>query len=302
VVDQGVNAETEKYNSLCRSCHPKSSALEEGADAVATGPVPGFAIGECWALLAGMNPFERRVIAARVGALLLALFFLALGCGSFATANAADLPEAEAKAALQQWMTASTKAKSVTADFEQLRNLRNVKRPLRKQGKLWIVKEGGKFRWQIGEPPTVMVVRGADGGMMVVNVAEKEAQVWSKETLLEREKEGKGQGFSSMMEAMNSPSLAEFEQRFKLEDWRVDPSNPAWWEFDLSFRDRRTSLVVRQLKLAVNTQDGALRSMTLNMRDGSSLSTQIRSYTLNKAVPADVFKVDTAGYEVKKGE
>ncbi|MEZ0276382.1 MAG: outer membrane lipoprotein carrier protein LolA [Roseimicrobium sp.] len=247
-----------------------------------------------------MSSFEKRIVMTKSVALLLLL--LALWCGGPATAHAVAPPEADAKGALQQWMTASTKAKSVTADFEQLRNLSNVKRPLRKQGKLWIVKEGGKFRWQIGEPPTVIVVRGADGGMMVVNVAEKEAQVWSKETLLEREKEGKGQGFSSMMEAMNAPSLAEFEQRFKLEDWRVDPANPSWWEFDLSFRDRRTSLVVRQLKLAVSTQDGALRSMTLHMRDGSSLSTVIRSYTLNKAVPAELFKVDTAGYEVKKGE
>jgi outer membrane lipoprotein-sorting protein len=216
--------------------------------------------------------------------------------------HAADPTEAEAKAALQQWMTASSKTKTVTADFEQLRNLRNVKRPLRKPGKLWIEREGGKFRWQIGEPPTVIAVRGADGGMMVVDVADKEAQVWTKEALLEKEKEGKGQGFSSMMEAMHTPTLAEFEQRFELKDWRVDAANPNWWEFDLAFRDRRTSLVVRQLQLAVNTQDGALRSMTLHMRDGSSLSTVIRSYTLNKAVPADTFNMDTAGYEVKKGE
>jgi hypothetical protein len=183
-----------------------------------------------------------------------------------------------------------------------LRNLSNVKRALRKPGKLWIEREGGKFRWQIGEPPTLIAVHGADGGMMVVEVADKEAQVWTKEALFEKEKEGRGQGFSSMMEAMHTPTLAEFEQRFELKDWRVDASNPTFWEFDLAFRDRRTSLVVRQLQLAVNTQDGALRSMTLHMRDGSSLSTVIRSYTLNKAVLAETFKVDTAGYEVKKGE
>jgi outer membrane lipoprotein-sorting protein len=216
--------------------------------------------------------------------------------------HAADPSEAEAEAALQQWMTASSKAKTVTADFEQLRNLRNVKRALRKPGKLWIVREGGKFRWQIGEPPTLIAVRGGDGGMMVVDVADKEVQTWTKEDLLEKEKEGKGQGFSSMMEAMQTPTLAEFEQRFELRGWRLDPSNPSWWEFDLAFRDRRTSIVVRQLQLAVNTQDGALRSMTLHMRDGSSLSTVIRSYALNKAIPADTFKVDTTGYEVKKGE
>ncbi len=251
---------------------------------------------------------QKRIASAKLVTssrrLLILLLLLPLLVGPAATPlhAAAAPPEAAARAALQQWMTASSKTKSVTADFEQLRNLSNVKRPLRKQGKLWMVKEGGRFRWQVGEPPTLIVVRGADGGMMVIDVADKEAHVWSKETLLEREKEGKGQGFASMMEAMNAPSLAEFEQRFKLEDWRVDPANPSGWEFDLSFRDRRTSLVVRQLKLAVNTQDGALRSMTLHMRDGSSLSTVIRGYTLNKAVPPDVFKVDTAGYEVKKEE
>lgn len=231
-----------------------------------------------------------------------AVAWMLLACAVASTSHAADPSEAEARAALQQWMTASSKAKTVTADFEQLRNLRNVKRPLRKPGRLWIAREDGKFRWQIGEPPTLIAVRGADGGMMVVDVADKEAQVWTKEALLEKEKEGRGQGFSSMMEAMQTPTLAEFEQRFELKDWRVDPANPNWWEFDLTFRDRRTSLVVRQLQLAVNTQDGALRSMTLHMRDGSSLRTVIGSYTLNTAIPADTFKMDTAGYEVKKGE
>jgi outer membrane lipoprotein-sorting protein len=251
-----------------------------------------------------MTSFEKRSTVTNLVMLLLFLLLPLLVDPAATTLHAAAAapPEAAARAALQQWMTASSKTRSVTADFEQLRNLSNVKRPLRKQGKLWMVKEGGRFRWQVGEPPTLIVVRGADGGMMVIDVADKEARAWSKEALLEREKEGKGQGFASMMEAMNAPSLAEFEQRFKLEDWRVDPANPSGWEFDLSFRDRRTSLVVRQLKLAVNTQDGALRSMTLHMRDGSSLSTVIRSYTLNKALPEDVFKVDTAGYEVKKEE
>lgn len=232
---------------------------------------------------------------AALATLLLALFTASYAC-------AADPSEAEARAALQQWMTASSKARTVTADFEQLRNLRNVKRSLRKPGKLWLVREGGRFRWQIGEPPSIIAVRGADSSMMIVDVADKEVQTWTKEDLLEKEKEGRGQGFSSMMEAMHTPTLAEFEQRFELKDWRVDPSNPNWWEFDLAFRDRRTSIVVRQLKLAVNTLDGALRSMTLHMRDGSSLSTVIRSYTLNKSVPADTFKVDTTGYEVKQGK
>jgi outer membrane lipoprotein-sorting protein len=260
---------------------------------------PPFAILSRSAFLVAMLSLRKlrgtpALIAALAG-LLLALF-------TSPATHAATPSESDAKAALQQWMTASSKAKTVTADFEQLRNLRNVKRALRKPGKLWIVREGEKFRWQIGEPATLIAVRGGDGGMMVVDVGDKEAQTWTKEALLEREKEGRGQGFSSMMEAMQTPTLAEFEQRFELKAWRVDPSNPNWWEFDLAFRDRRTSLVVRQLQLAVNTQDGALRSMTLLMRDGSSLSTVIRSYTLNKAVPADTFKVDTTGYEVKQGE
>lgn len=209
-------------------------------------------------------------------------------------------PEAEARAALQKWMTASSKVKSVTAEFDQLRNLKNVRRPLRKEGKIWMVKEGGKLRWQIGEPPTMMVLRGADGGMTVLDVPDKKARMWSRESLMEQEKAGKGQGFSSMMEAMQTPSLEEFEKRFTLEKWRVDPANPAFWEFDLSFKDRRTSLVVMQLRLAVNTADGALRSMTLNMRDGSAMTTQMRSYILNQTIPASTFQVSLEGYKVEQ--
>lgn len=214
-------------------------------------------------------------------------------------AHAAEPTQAEARAALQKWMTASSKVKSVAAEFEQLRNLRNVRRPLRKQGRLWSVKEGGKFRWQIGEPPTLVVVRGAEGGLSVLDVPDKTARVWTREALIEQEQQGRGQGFSSMMETMQSPSLEEFEKRFTLEEWRVDPSNPHAWEFDLSFKDRRTSVVVLRLSLAVNTADGALRSMTLRMRDGSTLATVIRSYTLNQPIPPGTFQVSTEGYKIE---
>ncbi len=229
-----------------------------------------------------------------------ALLVLAVLMALVPASHAAAPTESEARAALRAWMTASSKVKSVTADFEQLRNLRNVRRPLRKSGKLWMVKEGEKFRWQIGDPPRLMVVRGADGGMTVLDVEDRKAKVWSRQSLLEQEKEGRGQGFSSIMEAMQTPSLAEFEQRFTLEAWKVDATNPAWWDFEVSFKDRRTSLVVRRLTLAVNRTDGSLRAMTLQMRDGSSLATIIRSYTLNQAITPATFQVSTEGYQIER--
>jgi hypothetical protein len=42
-----------------------------------------------------------------------------------------------------------------------------------------------------------------------------------------------------------------------------------------------------------------MQEFTLHMRDGSSLATVIRSYKLNQPIPAQTFKVDTAGYKVE---
>ena len=215
------------------------------------------------------------------------------------SAGAAAEPQKDAgRVALEQWFAAAAKAKTVQADFEQVRQLKSVRRPLRKAGKLWMDKRGGLFRWQVGDAPDLLALRAKDGSMTVLNAKDKLARVWSKEALEAEEKQGRGQGFA-MLDAMQNATLADFDRDFELAKAKQDEANPALWHFDWKFRDGKIGLFVLRLAIIANTADGSMRSFTLHMRDGSSLSTVVRSYTLNTPIHADTFKVDTTGYQVE---
>lgn len=211
-----------------------------------------------------------------------------------------ELKPDAARAALSQWFAAGAKVRTVQAEFEQLRNLRSVRRPLRKEGRIWMEKDTGLLRWQVGEPPELLVCRLRDGTTTVLDEKRKEARVWSREALAGAETDGGGQAFA-MLGAMQHMSLADFDKQFDLDAGLRDPRDAARWRFDWRFKDARTALVVLKLSLEVHIGDGTLQSFTMHMRDGSSLSTVIRSQILNRPIPSETFAVDTTGYTVKQG-
>ena len=86
---------------------------------------------------------------------------------------------------------------------------------LRAPGKMWIDKRAGLFRWQVGEPPELLAVRGKDGGMTVLDARQKLARVWSKEALEAEDRQGRGQGFA-MLSTMHNATLADFDRDFEL--------------------------------------------------------------------------------------
>jgi hypothetical protein len=151
-------------------------------------------------------------------------------------AAAAEPTAAEARAALEKWFATAAKVKTVQAEFEQLRKLKSVRNPLRKSGKMWMDKSNDLFRWQIGDPPDLLVVRGRDGGMTVLESKKKLARVWSKDALEAEDKQGRGQGFA-MLNSMHHATLADFDRDFELAASEHDAANPALWRFDWKFRD-----------------------------------------------------------------
>lgn len=211
---------------------------------------------------------------------------------------AADPSASEARSALEACFARAAKVKTVQAEFDQLRKLKSVRNPLRKVGQLWMDKDSGLFRWQVGEPPEMMAIRSKDGSMTVLETRKKQARTWTKEALEAEEKQGRGQGFA-MLSSMQNASLADFDRDFELVGWNRDEAQPALWSFDWKFRDGKIGLFVLKLSVVLNSGDGALQSFTVHMRDGSSMSTVVKSYKLNAAISADTFKVDMTGYEVE---
>lgn len=224
--------------------------------------------------------------------------FMALMAALILPAGAAlGIPAAEARPLLEKWMEKAAKVKTVQAEFEQLRTLSTVRVPLRKQGKIWMDKDGS-FRWQLGEPPTMTVVRDKAGSLTVLDAKDKKATTWTKEALLNEEKQGRGQGFA-MLDAMQSPSMADFEKTFEVKGASQVADAPGLWRFDLALRDRQAGVFVREVQFTVNLEEGTFAGLLIVMRDSSSMGTNIRSVRLNQPVPADTFKVDTSGYTVE---
>lgn len=206
--------------------------------------------------------------------------------------------QVQAREVLQRWMKAAEKVHSVEAEFEQLRRLSTVKVPLRKSGKLWIDRTG-LFRWQVGDPPQTLVIRGADGAVTVVDGRKKTAQVWTREALMEEEKAGRGQGFA-MLQSMQTPSLEDFESRFDIQGIEKVEGAADVWKLALSLKDRKASVFVRQIEMILDASQGTLQRLTMVMRDKSSLTTEVRSHRLNGSIPSGVFKPDLTGLEVIK--
>ncbi len=210
-------------------------------------------------------------------------------------------PLPQGRAALEKWMQTSAKVRTVQADFEQVRMLATVRKPLTRPGKLWMERDGA-FRWQVGEVPGMIVLRNKAGDVEVLDTKKKERRLWSATALADEGQAGGGQGFAMLTALQDVPNLAEFEKRFEIKAAERDAKSASVWRFDLSLKDRKASQFVRLIQLTVDVEKGALLSLVMQMRDGSTLATNIRTYRLNEDLDSEVFRVDTAGYEVKNME
>ncbi len=220
----------------------------------------------------------------------LSLIFLvtALGC------LRAD--EAETRLALDQWVSNASKVKSVQAKFEQVRLLKSMTRPLRKEGMLWMEKPG-RLRWQIGDPPEMVVHKDANNRMWVLDVKKLSARVWNMEGLQDKELAHEGKNFA-MFDTMQSMSPDFLAEKFKLQRGTVDVTNPMVWNFDFSMKDAKAAMMVKQVTFKVNVREGTLYSLTMLMKDGSSMATNILSHQINVPIEVSVFKVNIQGYTV----
>ncbi len=201
---------------------------------------------------------------------------------------------ADKRGIISKWLRLAAQVPTVQGDFDQIRRLTTVGRPLIRTGKIWLEKPD-HFRWQIGEPPTMLALRGKDGKLIVLDAREKKARIWSREALMQSDQQGIamiGEGFGA--------SLAEFEKRFEIENVEPLAGQADVWKLSLVLRDRQAVIFVKNVFLTVSVADGSLRSFIIQMRDGSTMETVMKSYVLGESLKADTFKVDTAGYQIEE--
>lgn len=205
--------------------------------------------------------------------------------------------EAGARQAAAQWIAAGAKLKSLEASFVQERQLKALRQPLSKPGKLWFQRPSA-FRWQIGDPPAIIAVRSAKGGLVVADTKSKNATLWSAEALEREVSEHGGQGFA-MMGGSFAASLEEFERMFEIKS--ASPTKmPGQVELLLALRDKKAAIVVKEVAFLVQPATGALDQFELRMRDGSILRTRITAARRDAALPAGTFNLDTTDYQIEQ--
>ena len=204
----------------------------------------------------------------------------------------------EQRGIVEQWIKSAATARTVQGEFEQIRYLKGVSKPLIRQGRIWLQKPGS-FRWQIGDPPSMTAVRGADDRLTVLDAREKKARIWTHEALMKQEAAGGGQGIAMLGSGL-ADTMAEFEKHFEIVDVESVKELPGDFAFTLRLRDRTATVFVKSIVLTANTKDGGLRSFVIHMRDGSRMETVVRKYSLNASISPSIFKADTAGYEIEE--
>lgn len=226
--------------------------------------------------------------------------WLATGVLCFVAAEGWAASLEEGQTALARWMEAAKKVKTVEAEFVQERLLSTVRVPLRRPGRLWMDHQTGLFRWQVGEPASMTVIRDADGRLKVFDGKAKTVRVWSREALMEEEKAGRGQGFA-MLQSMQSPSLEDFDRRFEMKKAEPLAEDSQQWTFFLELKDRKAAVFVREIRMTMDVARGTLSRLVIVMRDKSSLATVVTNQKLNGKIPSGVFAGETDGYEVLNG-
>ncbi|MEM9478604.1 MAG: outer membrane lipoprotein carrier protein LolA [Verrucomicrobiota bacterium] len=219
----------------------------------------------------------------------LVLFAVAL-VSSSAHAENIDL------APVKKWIEAQQKVKSISATFNQERELRSLKRPLKNSGK-FSYQAPSSFRWEIGEPgepPKSVAVQNAGKGIVIAEPHKKKAKTYTME---EVQKEGKARGFS-FLDAGFPRSFEAFDENFQVTEVEHGHGTIT---FRAEPRARKAKLVLRHVKFTINQQNQELDQLYLRFRDGSNITTKFHNTKRNASLPSGTFDFDLSGYEVEKG-
>lgn len=183
---------------------------------------------------------------------------------------------------LDRWIAQQAKIRSLSADFTQTRALRVLRNPVAAKGHLWF-QAPGDFRWQVGEPPKVIVLR-QDKDVRVIEPPKKTVEVSALD---------KGRREAGLMEIPFVRSREDLEKRFTIEEVDVQGTTCR-----LKLASRDTQGFLTRVNLSFDVKAGHLITLELTFRDGSSLRTEFSNVQMNEKLPAGIFSVDTSGFQV----
>jgi len=202
--------------------------------------------------------------------------------------------ELSAEQVARRFVAAQGDLERLSGRFQQLRTLRNVRRPIETGGRFWFDRDG-RFRWQVENEAGIrlMALREVDGSVLVLEPERRQGERLAPE----RAAEAAG-GLALMQPGMGS-EWEQFNEVFRVSGGRFD-ERTRLYQLDLRLRDRRAATAVYRVLFHVDPEGGGLAAFELFFRDRSSIFTRFFDMEKNPALPRGIFEFDAAGFEIKE--
>lgn len=211
---------------------------------------------------------------------LLFLMSLLLGIGS---SVAADIDLAPVK----QWVERTSKLKTFTASFTQLRFLKTVRKPLESSGTISFAAPDS-IRWQSAK----LIATMKSGDNLTIQRPEKmEAEVIGH-SQLQQKADDHGVAF---LESGFPRSFEEFQKKFTV---TAVTKNGAMWQVETKLAEG-SNPIVRKFILLIHDGSFTLGGLQFFFRDGSRIESTFTNLKENPPLAADYFKPDLKGYTIK---
>lgn len=216
--------------------------------------------------------------------ILLISLFLPLAMLPLPAAPAWDL------APVKKWIASQAGMKSLSADLVQTRKFRTLKDPLERPGHVWF-QTPDAFRWELGSPPTRIVLRYKDE-MAMIEPEKKRAERMDPQAMGQRA----GQPKMGLMEFPLATDFAAFERQFEILDLQTQGTQCS---LTILPRDPESRKVMRDIRLEFDTSNNHLLAFEITFRDGSSLRNEFSRIEINAQIDPRTFGYDLTGYDVR---
>lgn len=186
---------------------------------------------------------------------------------------------------LDFWIESQARLESVEVAFEQTRELPALRVPLRSEGRVWMVR-GGYFRWQIGDPASVVVLRTPEGVWLA----------WPRRREFQNVEPADVEGaeWRGALEFPGGLGVEEFRRRFEVLGVSVDEGGIC--RVEMLPREMRSRGFVKGIVLKFEVEGGAVLEFEIRLANGAVLRNEFRQPRVNQPVDMGIFRIETGGW------
>lgn len=190
---------------------------------------------------------------------------------------------------VQDWLKTQAAARSWSADFKQVRELKALAEPLTATGKIWFAAPD-QFCWEVLKPVPTIATR-TDDNLLVIYPRLKRAEEYSLAAL----RQGPWKDLISLLDTGFPRSREEFEQRFAV---RAVQDIPGGKRLVLDPKSALVKKYLPEISIDIRTPDLMLMATTMTFVDGSVLRNEFSNQKLNPPIDPAIFQPSLAGDSV----